>query len=202
MPKSLFSLDQAGDSACRPHTHTDWMEPKDRLGIGDSAEVKRLADRPMYTLVDICIHLAVGVTFYVCIETPQFKPITHLPYPQPTPLTIYLVPGGFTSRRDSGGYVVTFECTQNCIQICIQCDTMPVVYWVRMVGAVVSFGLVARSTFPYVNFSSLARGLGRIYARLPGRSMLACHVVFSMLMWLLHALQNCSLLQRQRNPKW
>ena len=82
----------------------------------------------MYTLVYICIHLAVGVTFYICMETPQFKPITHLPYPQPTPLTIYLVPGGSTSRRDSGGYVATFECIQNCIQICIQFDTMPVVY--------------------------------------------------------------------------
>ena len=37
---------------------------------------------------------------------------------------------------------------------------------------------------PYVHLSSLARGLGRSYARLPVRSMLACHVVFSMLMWL------------------
>ena len=35
-----------------------------------------------------------------------------------------------------------------------------------------------------MNLSSIARGLGQMYARLPGRTMLACHVVFSMLLWL------------------
>jgi hypothetical protein len=70
----------------------------------------------MYTLVHTCTHLAVGVTFHICMESPHVKPITHLPYPQPTPLTIYLVPGGFTTRWDSGGYVVTFLCVQECVQ--------------------------------------------------------------------------------------
>ena len=60
----------------------------------------------------------------------------------------------------------------------VSCQTL------RVVGEVVSVGLVARSTFSYVNLSSLARGLGRMYAHLRGRSLLACHVVFSMLLWL------------------
>ena len=93
----------------------------------------RLADRPMYTLVYICIHLAVGVTFYICMETPQFKPITHLPYHQPIPLTIYLVPGGFTTRRDSGGYVATFEC--------ILLQSIPLVFTVIVLLKVPFLGL-------------------------------------------------------------